>query len=126
MASHDNLFGVPAVELLPPSSDAWRLRRPFPVLLTCEHASAALPPSYEWGADAWLAEMHWAVDLGVRPLLDALQREVDCPAVASCFSRLFVDVNRVTPPSPALPPTPPRAAAASQRWACWRWWCSSD
>ena len=121
MASHDNLFGVPAVEVLQPSSDAWRLRRPFPVLLTCEHASAALPPSYEWGADAWLAEMHWAVDLGVRPLLDALQREIDCPAVASCFSRLFVDVNRMrrTPPSPPHP-TPAASQGLSQCWACWR------
>ena len=117
MASHDNLFGVPAVEVLQPSSDAWRLRRPFPVLLTCEHASAALPPSYEWGADAWLAEMHWAVDLGVRPLLDALQREIDCPAVASCFSRLFVDVNRVrrTPPSPPHPTPAASQEGLSQR-----------
>ena len=44
MASYDNFFGVPAVEVLQPSSEAWRTREPFPVLLTCEHASANLPP----------------------------------------------------------------------------------
>ena len=74
MASYDNLFGVPAVEVLQPSSEAWRNRGPFPVLLTCEHASADLPPGYAWGEDEWLADMHWAVDLGVKELLDELQR----------------------------------------------------
>lgn len=66
------------------------------MLLTCEHASADLPPGYEWGEDQWLAEMHWAVDLGVKDLLIDLQRRINCPAVASCFSRLFVDINRVS------------------------------
>ena len=95
MASFDNFYGVPAVKVLQPSSEAWRLRAPFPVLLTCEHASAELPPGYEWGEDQWLAEMHWAVDLGVKDLLVELQRRINCPAIASCFSRLFVDINRV-------------------------------
>ena len=61
MGDDDNgLLGAPAVEVLRPASEvAWRNRRPFPVLLTCEHASAALPPGYAWGEDSWLAEMHW-------------------------------------------------------------------
>lgn len=95
MASYDNLWGVAAVDVLTPTSEAWRTRGPYPVLLTCEHASAALPPGYDWGEDEWLSEMHWAVDLGVMALLQELQKQLDCPAVASCFTRLFCDINRV-------------------------------
>jgi hypothetical protein len=121
MASYDNFFGVPAVEVLQPSSEAWRNRGPFPVLLTCEHASADLPPGYAWGEDEWLADMHWAVDLGVKELLDELQRRIDCPAIASCFSRLFVDINRVR-----RGPAAGRAASLTPLlcWRCWRPQCS--
>ena len=97
MSAHDDpeLFGLPAVEAFEPTTDGWRARQPFPILLTCEHASNRLPPGYAWSAaDAPLATEHWAFDPGARSLCVELQSSLDCPALLSCFSRLFVDINR--------------------------------
>ena len=36
------------------------------VLLTCEHASNALPEPWTWPADdRWIVDTHWAFDLGI-------------------------------------------------------------
>ena len=76
-----------------------RLRAPAgaspPLLLTCEHASNALPPGWAWPEeDGWLVEMHWAWDPGAAALTRALAERLGCPAVLSTFSRLLVDPNR--------------------------------
>ena len=65
------------------------------VVLTCEHASPALPDPWAWHADdQWLAETHWASDLGAAAFARRLARRLVVPAVLSRFSRLLVDPNR--------------------------------
>ncbi|MEM9189804.1 MAG: N-formylglutamate amidohydrolase [Myxococcota bacterium] len=65
------------------------------VLLSCEHASARMPPGWEWPAeDRRWAETHWAYDLGARALCLELAEAYRAPAVLSRFSRLLIDPNR--------------------------------
>ena len=66
-----------------------------PILLTCEHASERVPPSWEWpDQDAWLRGTHWSHDLGARELTLELAAALDAAAVLSRFSRLIIDPNR--------------------------------
>src|ERR1700753_1262283 len=65
------------------------------VFLTCEHASNRMPPPFRWpDEDAWLADTHWAFDLGAADLSRELARALGVSAVLSRFSRLLVDPNR--------------------------------
>ena len=65
------------------------------VVLTCEHASSALPDPWAWHLDDhWLADTHWASDLGAAAFARSLARRLAVPAVLSRFSRLLVDPNR--------------------------------
>lgn len=67
------------------------------VLLTCEHASNALPEPWVWPeADRWIVETHWAWDLGIAPVTRHLAEAIGAPAVLARFSRLLCDVNRPT------------------------------
>jgi predicted N-formylglutamate amidohydrolase len=66
-----------------------------PVFLTCEHASARLPPPFRWPEeDAWLQGTHWTYDLGAAELTRELAAAFGATAVLSRFSRLLVDPNR--------------------------------
>jgi predicted N-formylglutamate amidohydrolase len=66
-----------------------------PLVLTCEHASNALPEGYAWPAeDRWLVDTHWAIDLGIADVTRALAEALDAPALLAGFSRLLCDVNR--------------------------------
>lgn len=65
-----------------------------PLVLTCEHASNRLPDGVTWGADAWLAETHWAWDPGAAGFTRDLARTFRSRAVLSRFSRLWIDPNR--------------------------------
>ncbi|MEQ1504118.1 MAG: N-formylglutamate amidohydrolase [Myxococcota bacterium] len=65
------------------------------VLLTCEHASNALPAPWAWpDEDRWLIETHWAIDLGIAAVTRHLAQAIDAPAVLAKFSRLLCDANR--------------------------------
>jgi predicted N-formylglutamate amidohydrolase len=65
------------------------------LLLTCEHASGALPAPWTWPeADLWLVDTHWAIDLGIADLTRALASAIHAPAVLARFSRLLIDANR--------------------------------
>lgn len=65
------------------------------VLLTCEHASNALPAPWAWpDDDAWLVDTHWAIDLGIGDVTRDLARALGAPAILARFSRLLVDANR--------------------------------
>ncbi len=65
------------------------------VVLTCEHASAALPAPWRWPpGDAALRPTHWAYDLGAADLTRELADDLNAPAVLSTFTRLLVDPNR--------------------------------
>lgn len=63
------------------------------VVFTCEHASGRLPER-SWGDDAWLAETHWAVDLGIAPLTRGLVERFGSRGVLARWSRLLIDANR--------------------------------
>ncbi len=66
-----------------------------PVVLTCEHASVAMPAPWVWPvADRWLVGTHWSYDPGAADLTRRLAEIAGWPAVMSRFSRLLVDPNR--------------------------------
>lgn len=70
-------------------------RRDVPVVLTAEHAGAALPPPWSWpAADHRLVGTHWSTDLGITAFTERLAARLDVPAVLSTFTRLLVDPNR--------------------------------
>jgi predicted N-formylglutamate amidohydrolase len=65
------------------------------VLFTCEHASNALPPPYEWPQeDEWVRSTHWAWDPGARDFALECAERFGGVYVGACFSRLLCDVNR--------------------------------
>lgn len=80
----------PAFEVIGPDA-------PGPWLVTCDHASNAVP---DWvaGGDLGLppADMcrHIAWDVGAAGLSRALARELGAPAILARFSRLVIDANR--------------------------------
>lgn len=68
---------------------------PAPLLLTCEHASAAVPEEYAGlglAPDQLVDHIGW--DIGAAALTGALSRQLSVPAVLSAVSRLLVDCNR--------------------------------
>ncbi len=71
--------------------------RPGPWLVTCDHASNAVPAEVR-GGDLGLpsSEMarHIAYDVGAQGVALALAEALDAPAIATRFSRLVIDPNR--------------------------------
>ncbi len=65
------------------------------VMLTCEHASRALPPWLHADAaeEVWL-DSHWGWDIGAAALTRQLSVALEAPAVLAGFSRLVCDPNR--------------------------------
>jgi predicted N-formylglutamate amidohydrolase len=71
--------------------------RPGPFLFTCEHASNALPDGIEPSlVDRKLLDEHWGWDIGARDVVVQLVARLGGEAVASKFSRLWVDPNRAS------------------------------
>jgi predicted N-formylglutamate amidohydrolase len=67
----------------------------FPLVLTCEHASYALPPEYKnLGLSSSEVQRHIGWDIGARSVVTLLSQALDVPAVCSRYSRLLVDCNR--------------------------------
>ncbi len=65
------------------------------VVLTCEHASPAVPaPWVVPQCDRRWLRTHWAYDRGAAELTRALAERLGCPAVLSTFTRLLADPNR--------------------------------
>lgn len=78
----------PAVTILNPTGR-------FPVVLTCEHASYALPQQYDTlgiGRDALRRHIGW--DIGAHAVVQRLLRHIDSVAISSNYSRLLIDCNR--------------------------------
>ncbi|MGH7785808.1 MAG: N-formylglutamate amidohydrolase [Candidatus Binatia bacterium] len=64
-------------------------------LLTCEHASCAVPVEYaNLGLSAGQLADHIGWDVGAAALTEELSRQLAAPAVLSAASRLLVDCNR--------------------------------
>ena len=66
-----------------------------PLVLSCEHASAHIPPPLETTAAdrEWLGT-HWALDIGAREVALAIADYTRSAAVLARFSRLVIDPNR--------------------------------
>jgi len=65
------------------------------LVLTCEHASQAVPPEYGClGLSTEHLADHIAWDIGAAALTEELSRQLDAPAVLSAASRLLIDCNR--------------------------------
>ncbi len=108
----------PVSALLPPEAVEVHPGRPdASLVLTCEHASAAIP--HPWSlpeTDNWLLATHWAWDLGAADLTRALAAAVELPAVLARFSRLLIDANRdLGSDTLLLPRAEGRAIAVNER-----------
>lgn len=67
----------------------------FPCLLVCDHATAAVPREFgNLGLSLNLEAQHIAVDIGIAPVVRAMSRLLDAPAVLATQSRLCIDTNR--------------------------------
>jgi predicted N-formylglutamate amidohydrolase len=67
----------------------------LPLLLLCDHASAALPPGYgQLGLDPALFATHIAFDIGAATVTRALAAHFGAAAVLGRWSRLLIDLNR--------------------------------
>jgi len=65
------------------------------LVLTCEHASPAVPPEYaNLGLAAGQLRDHIGWDIGAATVAEELSRQLRAPAVLSAASRLLVDCNR--------------------------------
>lgn len=69
---------------------------PPALLLTCEHASRALPAAYRGlrAGHARLLDSHRGWDPGALAIARALARDLDAPLIAGDVTRLLVDLNR--------------------------------
>jgi predicted N-formylglutamate amidohydrolase len=70
--------------------------RPSRWLVTCDHASNAVPAELggSLGLPAQDMQRHIAHDVGAAGLAEALGALLDAPVLLSCFSRLVIDPNR--------------------------------
>jgi predicted N-formylglutamate amidohydrolase len=67
----------------------------FPLVLTCEHASCAVPEEYQnLGVSSEELRRHIGWDIGARWVVQALAQALDAPAICSGYSRLLIDCNR--------------------------------
>lgn len=80
----------------PPPFRVVNARSRAPLVLTCEHASRALPPKHRAPAPRERAVLrtHWGWDIGAWLLAVAVARRLRATAVGARFSRLLVDLNR--------------------------------
>lgn len=66
-----------------------------PLVLTCDHASHAVPESLgNLGLDSRDLERHIGWDIGAAAVTRRLAEQFDAPAVFSGYSRLVIDCNR--------------------------------
>ena len=83
---------------MPQNNNAFELINPeghFPLVLTCEHASYALPSEYQdLGLSPIEVQRHIGWDIGARSVVTALSQDLDAPAICSSYSRLLIDCNR--------------------------------
>jgi predicted N-formylglutamate amidohydrolase len=66
-----------------------------PLVLTCEHASCAVPAEYDdLGLDPEQLQGHIGWDIGARQVTEALASSFNATAVLAGVSRLLIDCNR--------------------------------
>ena len=64
------------------------------LLVTADHASAAVPHGVELGVSATAMATHIAIDIGTAELARGLAARLGAPAVIATVSRLVIDFNR--------------------------------
>lgn len=79
------------------------MHRPFEVVISCEHASNAVPPDVDLGLPEDILETHVAWDPGALPVARLLSRALGAPLFAGEWTRLLVDLNR-SPWNPEVVP----------------------
>ncbi len=79
---------------------------PGALVLTCEHASAAVPARYRslFAGEAGLLDSHRGIDFGAHELARRLARGLSAPLVAGKVTRLLVELNRTRRRFSALVP----------------------
>jgi len=65
-----------------------------PILITCEHASNAVPAEFDLGVEAELLESHWGWDRWADDVLRRFAPQLGATTVSAQVSRLVLDVNR--------------------------------
>lgn len=65
-----------------------------PLLLLCDHASAAVPHDIDLEIAPVLLTQHIAVDIGAAALTRAIASRLGAPAILATVSRLVIDLNR--------------------------------
>ena len=80
------------------------MHRPFEVVISCEHASNAVPPEVELGLPEDILETHVAWDPGARPVAKLLAEDLGAPLFTGDWTRLLVDLNR-SPWNPEVVPS---------------------
>lgn len=74
---------------------SWRPPATLGVVVTCEHASAAVPRELgDLGLPAAVLRSHRAFDVGALPIAKALAKALQAPLHAGRWSRLVADLNR--------------------------------
>ena len=64
-------------------------------LIICDHASNFVPPELNaLGLPQGELERHIAYDIGALEVAEKIAETLECPLVASQFSRLLIDPNR--------------------------------
>ncbi|HTS91558.1 MAG TPA: N-formylglutamate amidohydrolase [Stellaceae bacterium] len=76
-----------------------------PVLLTCDHASRAVPRAlHNLGLDKEQLSLHIAWDIGAAAVTRDLATRLDAPALLAGYSRLVIDCNRNLDDPTSIPP----------------------
>src|SRR5689334_23630647 len=79
----------------PPAMEIFHGEGRAPVLITCDHASRAVPRALAGlGLDPELLMQHIGWDIGAADVTRRLAHLLDAPAVLAGYSRLVVDCNR--------------------------------
>jgi predicted N-formylglutamate amidohydrolase len=79
----------------PPPVECWNASGRAPLLLSCDHASAAVPRALNGlGLAPGAIQEHIGWDIGAAAATRALATALDAPACLSGYSRLVVDCNR--------------------------------
>ena len=76
---------------------------PFSVVVSCEHASNAVPPELDLGVPAAVLDTHAAWDPGARPVAELVAAALGAPLFLGEWTRLVADLNR-SPDNPAAVP----------------------
>lgn len=76
---------------------------PFDVIVSCEHASNAVPEALDLGLNPDVLDSHAAWDPGARPVAELLAKSLNAPLFLGQYTRLLADLNR-SPWNPEIVP----------------------